>query len=149
MSREVFPGGSDCKESAYKFGRPGFDLWVGKIPWRRRSRQPTPVFLPGESLWTKKPSWLQSMGLQRVGHDWATKNMGAERVLKNWCFPTVVLEKTHESPLDSKKIKSVNPKGKQPWIFIGRSDTKAEAPILCPPDVKSQLIGKDPDAGKD
>ena len=70
-------------------------------------------------------------------------------VLKNWCFWTVVLEKTLESPLDSKEIKPVNPKGNQPWIFIGRTDTEAEAPILCPPDAKSWLIGIDPDAGKD
>ena len=67
--------------------------------------------------------------------------------LKNWCFWTVVLEKTLESPLDSKEIKPVNPKGNQSWIFIGRTD--AEVPILWPPDVKSWLIGKDPDAGKD
>ena len=66
---------------------------------------------------------------------------------KNWCFHIVVLEKTLESPLDSKEIKPVHPKGNQPWIFIGRTD--AEAPILCPPDVKSRLIGKDPDARKD
>ena len=70
-------------------------------------------------------------------------------VLKNWCFWTVVLEKTLENPLDSKEVKSVNPKGNQPWIFTGRTDGKAEAPILWPPDGKSQLIGKDPDAGKD
>ena len=61
----------------------------------------------------------------------------------------MVLEKTLESPLDSKKIKLVNPKGNQPWIFIGRPDTEAEAPILWPPDVKSRLTGKDPDTGKD
>ena len=61
----------------------------------------------------------------------------------------VVLEKTLESPLDSKEIKPVNPKGNQPWIFIGRTDAEAEAPILWSPDVKSQPIGKDPDAGKD
>ena len=66
--------------------------------------------------------------------------------LKNWSFRTVVLEKTLESPLDSKGIKPVNPKGNQSWIFIGRTD--AEAPILRPPDVKSWLIGKDPEAGK-
>ena len=64
----------------------------------------------------------------------------------NWCFWTVVLEKTPESPLDSKEIKPVNPKGNQPWIFIGRTD--AEALIFWPPDTKSHLIGKDPDAGK-
>ena len=69
--------------------------------------------------------------------------------LKNWCFWTVVLEKTFESPLDSKKIKPVNPKGTQHWTFIGRADAEAEAPILWPPDMNSQLIGKDPDAAKD
>ena len=68
---------------------------------------------------------------------------------KNWWFWTVVLEKTLESALDSKEIKAVNPKGNQPWIFIGRTDAEAEAPILWPPDVKNWLIGKDPDAGKD
>ena len=67
---------------------------------------------------------------------------------KNWCFRTVVLEKTPESPLDMKEIKAVNPKGNQPWIFIGRTDAKVEAPVLWPPDVKSQLR-KDPDAGRD
>ena len=69
------------------------------------------------------------------------------RALKNWCFWTVVLEKTLESPLDSKEIKTVNPKGNKSWIFIDRTD--AEAPILQPPDTKNWLIGKDPDAGKD
>ena len=68
--------------------------------------------------------------------------------LKNWCFQ-IVLEKTLESPLVSKEIKPVDPKGNQPWIFIGRTDAEAEAPILWSPDVKTQLIGKDPDAEKD
>ena len=68
--------------------------------------------------------------------------------LKNWCFWTVVLEKILESPLHC-KIKPVNPKGNQPWILIGRPDAEAEAPILWPPDGKSRLFGKDPDAGKD
>ena len=68
---------------------------------------------------------------------------------KNWCFWTVVLEKTLESPLDNKEIKLVNPKGNQSWIFIERIDAEAEAPILWPPDSKSWLIGKDPDAGKE
>ena len=67
--------------------------------------------------------------------------------LKNWCFETVVLEKTLESPLDSKEIKPVHPKENQSWIFIERTD--AEAPVLWPPDAKNQLLGKDPDAGKD
>ena len=68
-------------------------------------------------------------------------------VLKNWCFWTVVLEKTFESLLDCKEIQLVHPKGNQPWIFIGRTD--AGAPVLWPPDVKNRLIGKDPDAGND
>ena len=68
---------------------------------------------------------------------------------KNWCFWTLVLEKTLESLLDCKEIKSVHPKGDQSWVFIGRTDAEAETPILWPPDVKSWLIGKDPDAGKD
>ena len=69
--------------------------------------------------------------------------------LKNWCFWTVVLEKTLESPLDCKEIQPVHPKGNQSWIFLGRSDAEAETPKLCPPDVKNWLTGKDPDAGKD
>ena len=69
--------------------------------------------------------------------------------LKNWCFQTVVLEKTLKSPLDSKVTKSFNPKGNQPWTFIRRTDAEAKAPIPWPTDVKSQLTGKDPDAGKD
>ena len=68
---------------------------------------------------------------------------------KIWCFWTVVLEKTLESPLDCKEIQPVHPKGNQSWIFIGRTNAEAETPIPWPPDVKSWLIGKDPDAGKD
>ena len=70
-------------------------------------------------------------------------------MLKNWCFWMVVLEKTLESPLDCKEMKPIHPKGDQSWIFIGRSDAEAEAPILWPPDEKNWLTGKDPDAGKD
>ena len=68
---------------------------------------------------------------------------------KNWCFWTVVLEKTLESPLDCKEVKLVHPKGNQSWIFIGRTDAAAETPILCPPDSKNWLIWKYPDVGKD
>ena len=76
---------------------------------------------------------------------------GLERKLstEEWCFWTVVLEKTLESPLDCKDIQPVHPKGNQSWIFIGRTDAEAEVPILWLPDVKNWLIGKDPDAGKD
>ena len=67
---------------------------------------------------------------------------------KNWCFWTVVLKKTLESPLDCKEIKPVNPKGSKSWLFIGRTDAEAETPILWPPYVKNWLNGKVPDAGK-
>ena len=69
--------------------------------------------------------------------------------LKNWCFWTVVLEKTLESPLDCKEIQPVHPKGDQSWVFIGRTDVEAETPVLWPPHAKSWLSGKDPDAEKD
>ena len=68
---------------------------------------------------------------------------------KNWCFWTVMLEKTLESPLDCKEIQPVHPKGNQSWILIGRTDAKAEIPILWPSDVENWLTGKDPDAGKE
>ena len=83
-------------------------------------------------------------------HVWMWELDYKERwVPKHWCFWTVVLEKTLESPLACKDIQPVHPKGNQPWIFIGRTDAEAEAPILWPPDVKNWFIGKDPDAGKD
>ena len=69
-------------------------------------------------------------------------------VLKNWCFWTVVLEKTLESPLNCKEMQAVHPKADQSWVFIGRTDAEAETPVLWPPDVKSWLIWEDPDAGK-
>ena len=69
--------------------------------------------------------------------------------LKNWCFWTVVLEKTLESPLDSKEIQLVHPKGDQSWVFNGRTDAEAETPVLWPPHVKSWLVGKHPDSGRD
>ena len=70
-------------------------------------------------------------------------------VPKNWCFWTVVLKKTLESPLDYKEIKLVNAKGNQSWVFTGRTEAEAEVPILWSPDAKNWLTGKDPDAGKD
>ena len=84
------------------------------------------------------------------GHVWMGELDCEESwALKNWCFWTVVLEKTLESPLDSKEIQPVHPKGNQSWVFIGRTDVEAETPILWPPHEKSWLIWKDPDAGKD
>ena len=78
-------------------------------------------------LWDYKESWAQ----------------------KNWCFWTVVLEKTLESPLDCKENQPVHPKGDQSWVFIGRTDVEAETPVFWPPDVKNWFIWKDPDAGRD
>ena len=78
---------------------------------------------------------------------WTIKK--AEYWMRNWCFWTVVLEKTLESPLDCKEIQPVHTKGDQSWVFIGRTDAEAETPILWPPDAKSWLIWKDPDARKD
>ena len=75
-----FPGGSDWLEIRMQYERPGFDPWVGQIPWRR-AWQPTPVFLPGESPWTEKPGGLQSLGSQRVRHDWVTKHILTQCIL--------------------------------------------------------------------
>ena len=84
------------------------------------------------------------------GHVWVWELDCEESwALKNWCFWTVVLEKTIESPLDCKEIQAVHPKGNQSWIFIGRTDAEVETPILWLPDAKNQVIRKDPDAGKD
>ena len=93
-------------------------------------------------VWSKL--WFSSSHVQM----WELKNKKGW-VPKNWCLWTVVLEKTPESPLDSKEIKPINPKGNQPWIFTGRTDDEAEAPKLWPPDARNWLTGKEPDAGKD
>ena len=91
--------------------------------------------------------WQQSWSRVLPNPTWLDHKEGC--VPKNWCLWIVVLEKTLERPLDSKEIKPVNPKGNQPWIFTGKTDAEAEAPILWPPDAKSWLTGRDPDAGKD
>ena len=91
----------------------------------------------------------QSYGFSS-SHAWMWElDYKASWVPKNWCFWTVVLEKTLESPLDCKEIQPVHPKGNQFLVFIGRTDVEAETPILWPPDAKRWLIGKDSDAGKD
>ena len=96
-----------------------------------------------------KGSSSQSYGFSN-SHVWMWElDHKAGWVLNDWCFGIMVLEKTLESPLDSKEIKPVNSKGNQPWIFAERTDAEAEAPKLWPPDAKSQLIGKNPHAGKD
>ena len=93
--------------------------------------------------------YCQSYGFSSR-HVWMWELDRKERwVPKNWCFWTVVLEKTLESPLDCKEIQQVHPKGDQSWLFIGRTDAEAETPILWPPDTKNSLTEKDPVAGKD
>ena len=96
-------------------------------------------------LKTKIPWPSSQVALSSVQCNFSKENWAP----KNWCFSIAMLKKTLESPLDCKEIKSVNPKGNQSWIFVGRTDAESEAPILWPPDLKNWLIGKDPDAGKD
>ena len=116
-------------------------------PWKNSCDQPRQCIKKQQHFADKGP-YSQSYGLFS-SHVWMWELDHKEGwAPKNRCFWTVVLEKTLESPLDC-KIKSVNPKGYQSWIFIGRTDSEAEDPILWPPDVKSRLTEKDPDAGKD
>ena len=104
----------------------------------------------------KQRHYLANKGLSSQGygfssgHEWMWELDCEESwVPRNWCLWTVVLEKTLESPLDCKEIQRVHSKGDQPWVFFGRNDAKAEAPVLGAPHVKSWLIGKDSDAGRD
>ena len=115
----------------------------------RKTRAKLDSVLKSRDFATKDP-YSQSYGFSS-SHIWMWELDHKEHwALKNWCFWTVVLEKTLESPLNYKEIKPVHPKGNQSWIFIGKTDAEAEAPILWPPDVKkSQLIRKYLDAGKD
>ena len=104
--------------------------------------------LRSRDIFTHKSLYSQSYGFSS-SQLWVWKLDHKEGwALKNWCFCTVFLEKTLVTPLDSKEIKPVNPKGNQRWIFTGRTDAGAEATILWPPDAKNWLIGKDPDPGK-
>ena len=103
-----------------------------------------------------KKHYFANKGLSSHGYGFSSSHVWMweldhkeSRVLKNWCFWTVVLEKTLESPFFCKQIKPVHPKGDQSWVFIVRTDVEAETPVLWPPDAKSWLIWKDPDAGKD
>jgi len=108
----------------------------------------TNCFLMIKYFANKGPS-SQGYGFS-CGHAWMWKLDCEEGwAPKNWCFWTVVLEKTLESPLDCKEIQPVHSEGDQPWDFFGRNDAKAETPVLWPPHVKSWLIGKDSDAGRD
>ena len=125
--------------------------WNKKMftPWKKSYDQPRQHI--------EKPRYyLANKGLSSQGYGFSSSHIQMWEldykeswVPKNWCFWTVVLEKTLESPLDCKEIQPVHPKRNQSWIFIGRTDVEAETPILWPPVTKNWLIWKDPDAGKD
>ena len=118
-------------------------------PWKKSYDHPRQHIKKLRHYFTNRGLSNQSYGLSS-SHIWMRELDNKESwVPKNWCFWTVVLEKTVKSLLDYKEIQSVNPKGYESWKFIGRTDAEAEASVLWPPDVKNWLIGKDPDAGKD
>ena len=117
-------------------------------PWKKSYDQPRQHIKKQRHYFADKGPLSQSYGFSR-SHIWMWELDHKESwALKNWCFWTVVLEKTLESPLDCKKNKPVNCKENQSWMLIGRTD-EVEAPVLWPPDAKNWLIGKDPEAGKD
>ena len=116
-------------------------------PWKKSYEKPRQHIQKQRHYFANQVPSSQSCGFSS-SHVWMLDSRES-LMPKHWCFWTVVLEKTLESLLDCKEIKPVNPKGNQTWIFIGRTDAEAETPILCPPDAKSWLIGKEPDAGKD
>ena len=118
-------------------------------PWKESYDQPRQHIKKQRHYFAKKGPSSQGYGFSS-GHVWMSELDYKESWgLKNWCFRTVVLGKTLESPLDCKEIQPVHPKGDQSWVFIGRTDVEAETPILWPLDAKNWLIWKDPDAGKD
>ena len=118
-------------------------------PWKESYDQPRQHIKKQRHYFANKGLSSQGYGFSS-SHVWMLELDYKESwALKNWCFWIVVLEKTLESPLDSKEIQPVNPKGNQYWVFIGRTDAEAETPIFWPPIVKSWLIWKDPDVGKD
>ena len=118
-------------------------------PWKKSYGQPRQPIKKQRHYFTNKGPSSQSYGFSR-SHVWMWELDYKESwVPKNWCFWTVVLEMTLQSPLDCKEIQPDHPKGNQSWIFIGRIDAKVETPILWPPGAKNWLIWKDPDAGTD
>ena len=117
-------------------------------PWKKSYDEPKQHSKKQRYYFTNKVPSSQNYGFSSI-HVWMWELNYKERwEPKNWCFWTVVLEKTLESLLDCKEIQPVHPKGDQSWIFITRTDAEAEAPIIWLPDTKNWLIGKDPDAGR-
>ena len=118
-------------------------------PWKKSYDQPRQHMKKWRHCFTDNCPSSQSYGFSS-SYVWMWELDYKETwALKNWCFWTVVLENTSESPLDCKEIQPVHSKGDQSWVFTGRTDAKAEAPILWPPLAKRWLIRKDPDAGRD
>ena len=118
-------------------------------PWKKSCDQPSKNIEKQRHYFANKGLSSQGCGFSS-GHIWMWKLGYKESwVPKNWCFWTLVLEKTLDSPLDYKEIQPVHHKGDESWVFTGWTDAEAETPILWPPDVMSWLTGKDPDAGKD
>ena len=118
-------------------------------PWEKSYDQSREHIIKQRCYFANKGPSNQGYGFSS-SHGWMWKlDYKDGWVLKNWCFWTVVLEKTLESPLDFTEIKPVNPKGNQSWIFIGKTDAEVETPVLWAPDAKNWLVGKDPDAWKD
>ena len=124
-------------------------IWKTLVPWKKSYDQPGQHTEKQRHYFANKDPSSRSYGFSNSHVCMRELDPKEDWVLKNWCFWTVVLEKTLESALDYKEIQPVNPKWNQPWIFIGRTDAEAETLILWPPDAKNWLIGKDPDAGKD
>ena len=145
-ARDFILGGSqitadgDCSHEVKRhlvLGRKVMMINLDSILKSRDITLPTKIHLGKAMVFPVVMYWLWELDCEE---SWA---------LKNWCFWTVVLEKTLESPFDCKEIQPVHPKGDQSWVFTGRTDAEAETPIFWPPDANSWLIGKDPDAGRD
>ena len=117
-------------------------------PWKKSYDKPRQCIKRQRHHFADKGPNSQSYGISS-SHVWMWELDHWESwALKNWCFWTVMLEKTLESPLDCKEIKPVKPKRNQYWVFIGRTNAEAETPVLWPPDAKSRLVGNDLDSGK-
>ena len=153
-------GNSGNSDRLYFWGLPNHCKWWLQpwnektlVPWKKSYDQPRQHIQKQRHYFAIKGPSSQSYGFSS-SHVWMWELDHKEsRVPKNWCFWTVVLEKTLKSPLDSKEIQPVHPKGNQSWIFIGKTDAEAETPILWPlqyfeSDVKNWLFGKDPNAGR-